>query len=328
MTRRTLQSAVFAWVIIGVRVAAAGIFGSDRIEMKFERKSGEEASTKISRLSPDATRTTKGLVLEGEGKGWVESRAFPVGLAYRAAFAMTVHYDVTLVTPARKTDLKAYIRYGCDRVHWSDWELPGGSRSTSVNPPPLFLSDLSVPREECERFRQLADQVEQPKEGTVWGTGAYFRWLAQRDSGIFSKAIPLIGYVQIKIVNGGRKPVTVRSIKGAASWYVSGLHQVDEPFDSKTQWHFDLRPDTDRPTSQPTTKPTETKIEGKKPPENKPTPGLPLTETLPIGKRGPRPRSPVGIRASGSSMPTSRGPWPASATVRPAWPGVPTLRRR
>ncbi|MCG8404455.1 MAG: hypothetical protein MI923_04570 [Phycisphaerales bacterium] len=263
MKRRTVYSAALVWMFVGLQVAVAGIVSRAPIHISFDRNvedpyRGGAAISKHSRLSPHAKLKANGLVLEGEGKGWVESETMAVGLAYRGPCGgITALFDVMLKNKEDKQHLKGYVRYSCDRLHWSSWELPKGSKSTRTARKPLFLSDLRVPREECTRFSELAKKVEKPEEGAIQGAAAYYRWLAERSPEIFAQVIPSIGYVQLKIVNHGPEPVTLQSIDGSVSWHTSGLSRLDEPVDWTTKWNFDLRPKTPPATSQPTTQPAE-----------------------------------------------------------------------
>ncbi|HKQ47295.1 MAG TPA: hypothetical protein VJZ71_04395 [Phycisphaerae bacterium] len=180
----------------------------------------------------------------------------PIGLAYRAACSASVTIFVEVINPDDAGSLSAYVSYGCDRVHWSDWQPPDASkRYTGDPPPPLFCSDITVKRKDAEYFKAQLEKLGEPEEGKARGTDGLFRWIAKRQPDLFERVIPAVGYIRIKIVNPSDKLITLSRVNALISSYVSGMHRLGEPFDTDTRWNFDLRAATSQPTSQPATMP-------------------------------------------------------------------------
>lgn len=164
--------------------------------------------------------------------------------------------DVVATDPSGLESLAGEYRYSSDRVHWSEWKPFSGKTQAKITPPPTFVETVAVTREDCDRFSELAKKWGKPSETEAQGTDAYFRWLARKDSGIFAKAIPVVGYLQLRIRNTGSRPVVVKSASGHIFTYTSGWSRPDEDVDFHTPWHFDLSDFS--PTTQPTSQPART----------------------------------------------------------------------
>lgn len=200
--------------------------------------------------SPGARQLPIGLELSGGGRGWVESDEIIPGLAYRPSCSVEMSIRLGSDRDPATAGLVAEYQFSTDRVHWTDWRKFTNKTLTTHHPPPTFVTYVTVEPKDCESFNEAAERLGKPREGEVHGIDAYFRWLAERDPKIFSKGIPVVGYLRVRLRNEGNDPILILQATADYSSYTSGLASSGEPFDFTTKWRFDIR-EYDSPASAP-----------------------------------------------------------------------------
>jgi hypothetical protein len=140
--------------------------------------------------------------------------------------------------PARP--LRAFVRYGIDRVHWSSWyEMPEvDDADTDAR---RFRARIQLPAVARSQFNRLKREWEVTKPEWTDDEHALCVWIAQHHPDYFSREVPLIGYIQVRLesISSGMN-VTAIDIVGSGS--ASGFSSVGGGTRTtvRESWHCDL----------------------------------------------------------------------------------------
>jgi hypothetical protein len=175
---------------------------------------------------------------------WFESPPLSAGMSWRPPTSTHVKLIVTGLK-SEGGDLRAFFRYSCDRVHWSTWYnmTPESNTKAAAS---LYHGAVSLPRASREKYDSLMREWQKTDPDTWEDEHEFCVWLAKHHPDFFATAIPLIGYVQVR-VEGQARRMQVGGMKIDQSWSVSGItgFSLVEPkrkprATTGENWFFDL----------------------------------------------------------------------------------------
>ncbi len=151
---------------------------------------------------------------------WVQSQPIAAGMSWRPPTSTTIRLEVD-AGAEDFTYLHAYVRYSCDRVHWSTW-YNLQSQKTHV-----YESYLSIPRVAQQQY--YAKRQEWWKTNPAWSSDEHelSLWIISQDPDFFSRELPFIGYVQVRI-EGETRGLQLKSLSIKASSGVSGVSTLSQ----------------------------------------------------------------------------------------------------
>jgi hypothetical protein len=194
-------------------VAMASILAMETTSIIFEK---DKRSAEGVIWTQNATLTDAGLVAMA-GEMWVQTAKIPAGLAWRPPTAARVELSIQGETPKYAT---AYVRYGCDGMHWSTWQPL--TRANNV-----VRGELRVPEVARRKYLELMDEWRQTDPVWSCDEDALCRWIAKQQPAFFEKELPFLGYLQFRIEDSsGQRPLTIARMETRAMWGVSGLQTI------------------------------------------------------------------------------------------------------
>ena len=240
--KKYLLFACFSLLICSLE-AGAGILSAGQEKIVFQADKISPEVTWSPRLSlTENGLTSKGLPANQSQDVWLQTHAFPIGLSWRppGSASFSISFDGTLNEDSIYGKARIFIRYSCDKEHWSTWyeaerteEKKDGSQIYKVR---LWLPEISR-----ERYNDL--MREWGKSKPVWSSDEteFCEWLIKNEPDFFSKEFPFIGYVQVRLekssINSSQQ---IRSLTVDHSWAVGGISSIP---DDKSK----VRKDTDAP---------------------------------------------------------------------------------
>jgi hypothetical protein len=204
---------------------------------------------------------------DGAADVWVESAPVPAGLAWRPPRVVSVELFVEGTgDPGVATVglVEAYVRHGCDLVHWSSWQLLGtdpegpyvksGTPAEPGGAPVLlrFHGDVGVPSTATREWYDRHDAW--VATGPDWASDddEYARWLAAKDPTFFTRNLPFVGWMQFRVEwESLSMRVRLTALHARLGWSVGGgaaRPKVAKPGKDRKNWSLDLRP---RPAPAP-----------------------------------------------------------------------------
>lgn len=237
MRHLTRLALLFSALSLMAATVQAQFFSSDSINIKFAPTEKLDGVT----WSPSVSLTDGGLYLErlspnSSAEVWVQTQPISAGMSWRPPTSIMARVDVESGAEDF-TYLHSYIRYSCDKAHWSTWY--------NLSPAKTKLSYegwLSLPRIAQKAYSNLAQ--EWWKTDPAWSSDEHELcvWIAKRNPEFFSSEFPFIGYIQVRI-EGESRGLRLKSLRVSANSSVSGLasvkkRQVRSTTDEK--WFFDL----------------------------------------------------------------------------------------
>jgi hypothetical protein len=195
--------------------------------------------------SRESMLTDSGLVVSNAGEFWLQTGKVPAGLAWRpptaAEVTLSIHVKDTKDLPP---SLVAYVRYGCDGIHWSTWAVMSETKARA-GAVQSYRASLRVPSVAKERYHALHSKWEQTEPDWSSDEDALCRWIARERPQFFEKELPLIGYLQFRLEDSsGARAVTITKLAATVSWGVGGLHNVPRKgkADYGKKWSFEGKP--------------------------------------------------------------------------------------
>jgi hypothetical protein len=173
---------------------------------------------------------------------WIQTDKIPVGMRWRPPASVTVSLSICGEGVKDSPDY-AYVRFGCDGVHWSTWYPMRPSEKLAPNCLATYTCDLGLPSVAMEKCYDLEKEWKETNPDWKDDTDAFCRWIAKNHAGFFEHEIPLLGYVQLRVESfSGLSRKWMKFVIGR-EWSVSGLyHSPKDPkqADSKKEWCFEL----------------------------------------------------------------------------------------
>jgi hypothetical protein len=176
-------------------------------------------------------KSTDGLVVTfplctRDGEAILET--VPHSIALNGAAPTTAEIGVRLAYTGVQRDsahIRILCRYGCDHEHWSPWE--------QMKPTNESTESQSVQRIklECnERARATFNELQKEYRETDrnWRDDAISEceWIAKNHPAYFDTNIPMIGYVELRIiVKDGKGVVAIRQIVMGSNWIGGGMEK-------------------------------------------------------------------------------------------------------
>ncbi|HEX3250699.1 MAG TPA: hypothetical protein VHS05_14810 [Pyrinomonadaceae bacterium] len=239
--RNAIQISVFTvLMVLSAITAQAQIFFDKRVEIQFAPdKIPAEATWSKSVSLNDNGLFSANLPPNTTTEVWVQSQPIPAGILWRPPTFERIKVDVGAGTE-RFTYLKTYVRYSCDRVHWSTWYNLSPVK-TEEKIATSYEGDLSLPRTAYAPY--YAKMAEWWKTNPEWSSDEYELcvWITRQDPEFFSRQFPFIGYIQVRLEGeaGGMqlKSLSVNlsaAVSGLTSPRIGGIKSTDEP------WSFDV----------------------------------------------------------------------------------------
>ncbi len=229
------------WLSVATIGVRAQFFSNDTTKIQFapdKVQDGVTWSTTFS-LTDSGLRSDK-LPPNMSAVVWVQSQPISAGMSWRPPTWATIKLNVE--SGAKDfTFLHAYVRYSCDRAHWSTWyNLPLKDQSKTDGP--VYEGNLSLPRNAQEAYE--AKMHEWWKTNPAWSSDEHELcvWIVGEDPDFFSHEFPFIGYVQVRI-EGESRGALLPSLSINVSSAVSGLTTLGKGQGRSTtgeKWFFDV----------------------------------------------------------------------------------------
>jgi hypothetical protein len=220
----------------------AQFFSNDSITIKFAPTEKLDGVT----WSPSVSLTDSGLYLErlspdASAEVWLQTQPTSAGMSWRPPTSIMVRVDVE-AGAGDFTYLRSYVRYSCDKAHWSTWYNLSSAETKTNGMAFTYEGWLSLPQIARKAYSDLAR--EWWKTDPAWSSDEHELcvWIAKRNPEFFSSEFPFIGYIQVRI-EGESRGLRLKSLKVSANSSVSGLTSVKKSQVRSTtgeKWFFDL----------------------------------------------------------------------------------------
>ena len=226
MKRHMRLLIALAMLGLAASVALGIIMANESAEIVFEKGKVPEGVTWERNLA----LTDAGLAVPApEGNVdyelWVQTQMIPPGYAWRPPGGVQITLAV-FGSGWQNTPIEAYVRYGCDAVHWSTWyRMPEGGRPAK-EALKTYEYDLALPRVAVEPYQEIMlDWMQNAEPNWSSDEDEFCRWLAKKDPDFFAREIPVIGYLQFRLEYGGVNPnVKIKSMSIEMGWGTGGIN--------------------------------------------------------------------------------------------------------
>jgi hypothetical protein len=173
---------------------------------------------------------------------WIQTHKIPVGIAWRPPSSSTVSLSI-YGNGAKDYPIYAYVRYGCDGVHWSSWYPMQPSAKLRANSLATYTCYLRLPNVAFEKFCDLEKEWEGTKPDWDEDTDACCRWIAKNHPRFFEDEIPFLGYVQFRLETFTLESRKCTKLIIGKNWCVGGMAHIrpdGNQTDNKKEWCFEL----------------------------------------------------------------------------------------
>ncbi len=158
---------------------------------------------------------------------WLQTQPMPAGPSWRPPRIVSVTVRLVGAEMSGQDSqgfLRAWARYGADRVHWSSWfPLPGATpRGLTTE----FTGTLVKPYYAPSRYQSLMSDWWRTTPAWSSDEHEYALWLAANHRDVFQSEIPVMGYVQV-LVEGNAQRFSLKGVSIGISSSGSGLSSVD-----------------------------------------------------------------------------------------------------
>jgi hypothetical protein len=167
---RRLRSFVLLFSELSLMAATiqAQFFSSDSITIKFAPTEKLDGVT----WAPSVSLTDSGLYLERlspdrSAEVWVQTQPISAGMSWRPSNSIMVRVDVESGAEDF-TYLHSYIRYSCDKAHWSTWYNLSPAKTKAVGMAFTYEGWISLPRIAQKAYVDLA--MEWWKTDPAWAS--------------------------------------------------------------------------------------------------------------------------------------------------------------
>lgn len=241
-------------VIVGSNVAQAGINSNTKFQV--DLRNAKEAKANVSWSTPQHINVTKeGLGWEGgpnDGSRdfWLQTKPIAIGQSWRPPNSALIRVDIDRAG----TQGRLFVRYSCDRQHWTTWHPLERGLHRQLQPRNLqrdeentFDGIIRVPRRAMTSYEKLRLDYSR-REDVPWRSDeqALVTEIVKQDPAYFQKSTPFIGYVQLLYETELPAETPIRQIDVNIGWVLSGRHH--EPKDKETYnkrankpWQFEAK---------------------------------------------------------------------------------------
>ena len=219
----------------------AQIFFQNRLEIQFAPNQTPAEAT----WSPSLSLNDNGLFSAKRPPNtstevWVQSQPIAAGISWRPPTFERIKIEVGADAEAF-TYLKTFVRYSCDRVHWSTWYNLRPLK-TEAQVATSYEGDLSLPRTAYAEY--YAKMAEWWKTNPEWTSDEHELcvWIARQDPEFFARQFPFIGYIQVRL-EGETRGLQLKSLTIHIDAAVSGLSSPRNNGTIKSTeepWSFDV----------------------------------------------------------------------------------------
>jgi hypothetical protein len=161
---------------------------------------------------------------------WLQTHAFPIGLSWRppGAANFRIYFDGTLNEENTWSKARLFIRYSCDKEHWSTWYETDRTEEKNKDGLPVYKGKIWLPEASRQRYNDLMFDWAGTKP--IWASdeNEFCEWLVKNEPDFFAKEFPFIGYVQVRLEKGSVNNQQVKSLTVEYSWAVGGLSPIPE----------------------------------------------------------------------------------------------------
>jgi len=241
---RFLMALTLAALVLLSLPAAGQIEGGDKYDIVFAQGKVPEGVEWDKRFR----LTETGLLFEElppntSAEVWLRTQRLPIGLAWRPPSSVRIELSTFGEAP-KGFPMTAFVRYGCDAVHWSTWYRLSPRQVAATTALMDWECQLDIPHTARQDYQQRFFQWSREHREFGSDEDAFCRWMAKEEPEFFATEFPFIGYVQFLLENPGlHDQVRITSLTARASWGVGGIHQSPQgrrQFD-EGKWHFDIR---------------------------------------------------------------------------------------
>lgn len=207
--------------------ARASILAADEKTITFQPNKIPAGTT----WHPEFTLTDNGLVFRelppnGLQESWVQTEPFPIGYSWRPPYSagFRIFLDGSFAETKGSGEPRIYLRYGCDKEHWSTWYEARLTEEKNPEGLKMYQARVSVP--DVARARYISMMQDWWKSGPAWTSDEteYAQWLVQKEPAFFDKEFPFIGYVQVRLEKSStHSREQVKSLTVGYTWAISGL---------------------------------------------------------------------------------------------------------
>ena len=162
---------------------------------------------------------------------WLQTHAFPIGLSWRppSSASFRIFFDGTLNEDSMWGKARIFIRYSCDKDHWSTWYEADKSEEKNKDGLPVYKGKIWLPESSRQKYNDLMSDWWKTKP--IWASdeNEFSQWLVKKEPDFFSREFPFIGYVQVRLekmsINSSQQ---IKSLTADYSWAVGGISAIPE----------------------------------------------------------------------------------------------------
>jgi len=233
------------WAVGILALSWSQIFFTDKVGISFE---GGKLSPEVT-WSDQMELTPSGLATLGPGAPntsrdfWLQTPPMPAGPSWRPPR----NASVTVTLKGSEFDgqanggfVRAWGRYGTDRVHWSSWfPLLGAVSNLTATE---FKGSMVKPYFAPSRYQDLMSTWW--RTNPVWSSDEheYCLWLAANHRDVFESEIPVMGYVQV-LIEGNAQRFRLKELSVSIDSSGSGLSSIPSGprrAGAEDKWFFEL----------------------------------------------------------------------------------------
>jgi hypothetical protein len=156
---------------------------------------------------------------------WVQSQPFPIGYSWRppSSAGFRIYLDGSFGENS-SGGLRIFIRYSCDKNHWSTWYEAISSEEKSPEGSKIYRETISIPGAGNGRYYSLMQDWRDSKPAWSSDETDFCEWLIQKEPDFFAKEFPFIGYVQVRLEKWSTQSAEqLKAITVESTWAISGL---------------------------------------------------------------------------------------------------------
>ena len=156
---------------------------------------------------------------------------------------------------AKYNGINLYFRYGCDREHWSTWYPLEKETKKTEDGREIYKGFVNIPKIAREKFEAMKNEWAKTKPANKDDIHELAKWIVIQEPNFFSKELPFVGYIQIRLEAESVESIKLKEIKVEYTIIESGLigrrHTIDENgnivpvvmrSDANNKWFFVAKP--------------------------------------------------------------------------------------
>ncbi|MCA9040717.1 MAG: hypothetical protein KDA65_10250 [Planctomycetaceae bacterium] len=211
----------------------AGIATQTSFGIDFVAK--HESPLKVTWSSPEIVSAieNKGLRWEKKtGQGsldfWLQTDPIAIGQSWRTPTTAIIRTHLSHSVSTKPG--KLYVRYGCDREHWTTWQLLPQSdekfiQSNLDQDVSVFKGQIEVPRKERAAYQKMVTEYAR-RDDVPWKSdeAALVEEIVKQDPTFFENSTPFIGYIQLLYETDLKENDSINMLETHIDWFIGGRH--------------------------------------------------------------------------------------------------------